>query len=203
MKDCPICKGRLVEPPNNGICMMVLDGNHVYVCSNDKNHTFQRNMRHPWNKLWHNPQASDTNMNFKCDEYTWNEAGWTKEAYVKLRTLQEMSEEELFHIVNLTTGGYFNSKFSKEQIEVECGGHGNRRRVVWIMNTEDHDEYHFFEITSETKQCSWRWNCGSTFEKPEHFKGSWYKTYIIHSQNVAKIVDYCDEVGLDVRNTLR
>jgi hypothetical protein len=141
------------------------------------------------------------------------------------RSIKEMTYEELCHIANIATGGYFNSQWAKEHEEVEVGGYGWRRRVEWTQNTEGYDEYHYFEITGENKGDGWHWHCKSTIENKPYVtlpegedinsdklylkainapKGpNWSKGHIVNTLNPHKIVDYCRERGLDIENTLR
>lgn len=128
-----------------------------------------------------------------------------------MRSIKEMTYEELCHIANIATGGYFNSEWTKEHKEVEVGGYGWRRKVEWIQNTEGYNEYHYFEITGESKGNGWQWHCKSTtkYDIPTYIspwyikKPSWVDGHIINTLNPHKIVDYCREQGLDIENTLR
>lgn len=120
------------------------------------------------------------------------------------RTIKEMTYEELCHIANLATGGYFNSEFSRGHKEVEVGGYGWRRRVEWTQNTEGYDEYHYFEITGENKNNGWQWHCKSTSEYSISYEEPMFKKgHLINTLNPHKIVDYCREKGLDIENKMR
>lgn len=133
------------------------------------------------------------------------------------RSIKEMTYEELCHIANIATGGYFNSEWARDHKEVEVGGYGWRRRVEWIQNTDRYDEYHYFEITGENKGNGWQWHCKATDKrKGEGFnhpfggkiKGyentpDWMRGHIVNTLNPHRIVDYCREQGLDIENTLR
>ena len=123
------------------------------------------------------------------------------------RSIKDMTYDELCHIANIATGGYFNSEWSRDHKEVEVGGYGWRRRVEWIQNTEGYDAYHYFEITGENKGRGWEWHSRvatkiSLFgDKPDWY--SQHTSYIVNTLNPHKIVDYCREQGLDIENTLR
>jgi hypothetical protein len=118
-----------------------------------------------------------------------------------LRTLDKMTEEELFYITNLATGGYFNGEWSKDRKEVECGGYNRRRRIEWTMNLEGYDEYHYFEISSENKTLSWQWHCKSTYTLSKLYgTPNWCESNTINVLDMAGIVDYCDKQKLDIRN---
>ena len=124
---------------------------------------------------------------------------------IKTRSIKDMTEEELFHIADIATGGWFTSEFSREHKEVETGGYGWRRRIEWIQNTERYDEYHYFEITGEYRGDSWSWHCKSTYEMSEMYPDTpnWGKGHLINTLNPMRIVDYCREQGLDIENKHR
>jgi len=136
------------------------------------------------------------------------------EVIIETRSIKDMTYEELCHIANIATGGYFTSEFSRDHKEVEVGGYGWRRRVEWIQSTEHYDEFHFFVITGEYKGNSWSWHCKSTFELEgqTEFLGNvidgsgepnWLIGNLINTVNPMKIVDYCREIGLDIENKHR
>jgi len=124
---------------------------------------------------------------------------------IKTRSIKDMTEEELFHIANIATGGYFTSDVSREHKEVETGGYGWRRRIEWIQNSERYDEYHYFEITGEYRGKSWAWHCKATDEMGTMYpdQPNWGKGHLINTLNPMKIVDYCREQGLDIENEHR
>lgn len=128
-----------------------------------------------------------------------------EEVLIEERSIKDMTYDELCHIANIATGGYFTSTASREHKEVEVGGYGWRRRVEWIQNTERYDEYHYFEITGEYKGDSWAWHCKSTYDMSEMYpdQPNWGKGYLINTLNPMKIVDYCREIGLDIENKHR
>lgn len=104
--------------------------------------------------------------------------------------IKTLTEEHLFNIANIATGGYFKSQFSSEQKEVETGGYGLRRKVEWIFEGEKH----YFEISAEDKNSGWNW-------------GSWCidgvnKKHFVKCVDPVAIVDYCDEHGIDCRNSI-
>lgn len=137
------------------------------------------------------------------------------------RSIKEMTYEELCHIANIATGGYFSSESSRDHKEVEVGGYGWRRRVEWKQTVNEYrgiDEYHYFEITGENKGDGWQWHCKTTIkdigEGLPHpliggiFKGrpntpDWARGHLVNTLNPHRIVDYCREQGLDIENTLR
>jgi len=143
----------------------------------------------------------------------WSPPMWTpplsenlEPIYSPKRSIKEMTYDELCHIANIATGGYFNSQWAKDHKEIEVGGYGWRRRVEWIQNTEGYDEYHYFEITGENKGNGWQWHCKTTdqHESPMNIdKPYWGAGHIINTLNPHHIVDYCREQGLDIENTLR
>ena len=108
--------------------------------------------------------------------------------------VKDLSKENLFHIANLATGGYFNSDVSREHEEVEVGGYEKRRRVYWIQNTEYYDEEHYFEISSENSD-GWAWHCQSKVVSPGDTKWHLINTIAPH-----KIVDYLRDNGFNIEN---
>lgn len=114
-----------------------------------------------------------------------------------MRELKDITFNELSALANLATAGYLNSKFSRNLEEQEVGGYGKRKRITWIMNVEGYDEYHYFEISSESKNC-WTFHCkvgtnlDSVTKKPKY-------EHMIIIQNVSKIIDYCrnNNMGID------
>jgi hypothetical protein len=136
------------------------------------------------------------------------------------RSIKEMTYDELCHIANIATGGYFNSEWSRDHKEVEVGGYGWRRRVEWTQNTEGYDEYHYFEITGENKGNGWQWHCKVTDKMNQIFyelngeqrvkmepafgaQPPFGNSHTVNTLNPHQIVDYCREQGLDIENTLR
>lgn len=106
----------------------------------------------------------------------------------KLRSIKEMTQEELFHITDLATGNNFNAPWASKQREVETGGYGLRRLVEWEMDGEKHD----FTISSPERGHPWTIFCSSEYS-PGDMRG-------VIIQNVSKIVDYCVCNNLDIRN---
>ena len=136
------------------------------------------------------------------------------------RSIKEMTYEELCHIADIATGGYFNSQWSRDHKEVEVGGYGWRRRVEWTMNTDGIDDYHYFEITGENKGNGWQWHCmvtttlsqairktdeGDRVDTFPNFstKSPFVESHIVNTLNPHRIVDYCREQGLDIENEHR
>ena len=103
-----------------------------------------------------------------------------------MKKLIEISEKQLFDIANIATGNYFLSNFSSKQKEVETGG--RRRKVEWEID----DEKHTFEISSDIYQGGWYWWARNIDKEG--------KKHSVNCLNPAKIVDYCDENNLNIRN---
>jgi len=102
--------------------------------------------------------------------------------------IKSLTQEHLFEIANISTGGDFKSEFASKQKEIETGGYGRRRLVKW----EKDNEINYFEISAEVKDRGWHWY-------------SWVidrdgKRHDVHCLNFAKVIDYCDMNGIDVRN---
>ena len=118
-----------------------------------------------------------------------------------MRTIKDIKTEELYDLADLLTAGYFNGPWSKEKKEVEVGGYGLRRRIEWIMNLEGYDEYHYVEISAESKNLSWSFSSkggiqiDSMTNKPR-FENN------INICNIAKVVDYCRERNLNIDNVV-
>jgi hypothetical protein len=123
-----------------------------------------------------------------------------------MRDIEKMTKEELFELANIATDGNLKSERSREVKEVEVGGYGKRRRVIWInkpYETGASDEYNSFEITAEYGPWSWLCEVGLL---EEHWIRESYWTidnkvaYKVNSCNPSGIVDYCDENKLNIRN---
>jgi len=117
-------------------------------------------------------------------------------------TIKDLTEEHLFAIANIATADYFNAPQSREHKEVEVGGYGKRRRVIWISNREGYDEYNSFTITSEYGAASW--SCEVSTNLTDWTRGdNWNidnkQAYKVNSCNPAGIIDYCDKHGIKVR----
>ena len=111
-----------------------------------------------------------------------------------MKTIKDLTQEDLFHIANLATGGYFDSDVSREREEVEVGGYGKRRRVQWIMNMEGYDEDKYFEITSENSD-GWAWEC-----QGKVISGGATRWHLINTITPHRIVDYLRERGFNIEN---
>ena len=117
--------------------------------------------------------------------------------------IKKLTEEHLFEIANIATGGYFKSQWSKSHKEVEVGGYGKRRRVVWIQNTEGYDEYHAFELTAEHGARNWSSEVSlkeSDWDKESYWVIDSKDSYKVNCVNPSGVIDYCDNNGIDVRN---
>jgi len=110
------------------------------------------------------------------------------------RTLKQMTSEELFSIADIATGGYFTSNISSNQQKVEHASR-NQRGVKWTQKEENGIIEHFsFYITAHSG-CGWAWYC---VQYVNDNNGSSID-HIITCLSPAKIVDFCDTHGLDVR----
>lgn len=111
--------------------------------------------------------------------------------------IKDLNIEQLFHLVGLATGGHFDSSWSYGKKEVETGGYGKRRRVIWIMELEGREEYHAFEITNESG--CWAWHCESSMKKSDYDKGGyWSSARLINTLNPVGIVDYLRKEGFTI-----
>ena len=118
-----------------------------------------------------------------------------------MKALNELKTEELFEMANIATNGYFNGQWSRDKKEVQTGGYGLRRRVEWIMNLEGYDEYHFFEVSAEAKNSSWRFSCKGGTEIDSVTKKPKFENHI-NVCNITELVDYCRFNNIDIKNTL-
>ena len=118
---------------------------------------------------------------------------------MKKRTIDKLTLEEFKHLTNLATGNYFSGDWTKDVKEVEVGGYGKRRRLQFTMNLEGYDEYHYLEISSESKNKPWVFSCNSSYELNKRGEPINYQGNII-IQNITKIVDYCRKQNLDIDN---
>ena len=114
-----------------------------------------------------------------------------------MKTIKDISEQDLINISEIATGGWSTSEYSRDLKEVETGGYGLRRRVEWIQNTERYDEYHYFEISAESKDRSWYWYSGSGCELDSYGRPKYESVRPI---DMARVVDYCDENNINIRN---
>lgn len=108
----------------------------------------------------------------------------------KFISIYDLSEEHLFNIANIATGGYFKSSTAKNHKEVETGGYGRRRQVIWEQDGEDSTYY--FEINASGRNNAWNW-----YSWEIDISG---KKYEINTVDTALVVDYCDSHGIDLRN---
>jgi len=118
-----------------------------------------------------------------------------------MREIKEMTFEELCDIANLITAGYFDGQWSRDKKEVEVGGYGLRRRVEWIMNLEGYDQYHYVEVSAESKNLSWSFSSNST-TRLDSVSGKPAWCGAINICNIAKVVGYCRERELDIDNSV-
>lgn len=116
-----------------------------------------------------------------------------------MRTIKEITKDELFEIADLITAGYFSDDWSREKKEVETGGYGKRRRVEWVMNTEGYDEFHCMEVSAESKNLSWSFSCKAGVEMDSVTKKPRYENHV-NICNIAKVVDYCRSKNIDIDN---
>mgnify|MGYP003463026002 CR=1 FL=1 len=102
--------------------------------------------------------------------------------------ITNLTQEHIFNIANIATGGYFKSDLSSSQKENQVGGYGRRRQVEWIMDGEKH----FFELNGSDKSKGWNWY-------------SWTIDSYSNKQNIncidnPSVVDYCDKNNINIRN---
>ena len=60
--------------------------------------------------------------------------------------IKELTNEHLFNITNIATGGYFNSEMSSDKQEIETGGYGDAADWVDCRNTYTVPESHAPEL---------------------------------------------------------
>lgn len=100
----------------------------------------------------------------------------------------QLTKEHLFEIANISTGGYFKSKYASKQCEIETGGYGRRRLVKWFKD----GNIHYFEINGEAKDRGWHWYAWEI--------DSDGNKHDVHCLNFPAVVDYCNDNGIDIRN---
>lgn len=109
--------------------------------------------------------------------------------------ISNLTIEHLFEIANIATDNALKRGINPR--EIETGGYGSRRKVSWI-NSEDKLSY-FFEIDSKNiigcVDSGWDWNSYVIKNNSEK--------EVISTIEPAKIIDYCDLHGIDVRNKTR
>lgn len=102
--------------------------------------------------------------------------------------IKTLTEEHLFEIVNISTGGYFKSEFASKKKEIETGGYGRRRLVKWKLD----GEVNYFEISGEDKTKGWYWYAWVIDANGERHN--------THCLNFSAVVDYCDKNSINIRN---
>jgi hypothetical protein len=111
-----------------------------------------------------------------------------------MKEIKDLTQENLYHIANLATGGYFNSDVSREHKEVEVGGYGKRKRVEWIQNAEGYDEDHYFEISSENSD-GWAWHC-----QTKVISGGATRWHTVNTIAPHRIVDWLRNNEFNIKN---
>lgn len=83
---CPICGGKLFSTTSHHL---VMDGNTVYHCDQEDDHTFWRNARDTGDVLYLNEMANESNFDYEV-EYTKNESGIWEATETKTYTMAEI-----------------------------------------------------------------------------------------------------------------
>jgi hypothetical protein len=108
-----------------------------------------------------------------------------------MKEVKDLTQDDLFHLADLATGGYFDSQWSKDRLEVEVGGYNKRRRVEWVMTNDGPDEKNYFEITSEGSD-GWAWECQADYGNG--------KFHLVNTLAPHRLVDYLREQGFNIEN---
>ena len=58
-----------------------------------------------------------------------------------MKEIKDLTQGDLFHLANLATGGHFNRPWSTDRKEVEVGGYGKRRRIEWVMDGDEPNNF--------------------------------------------------------------
>lgn len=85
---CPICGGKLFSSNSHHL---VMDGNTVYHCDQQDDHTFWRNARDTGHILYLNEMADESNFDWEV-EYRKNDAGEWEVKTTKTYSLAEIKE---------------------------------------------------------------------------------------------------------------
>ena len=107
-----------------------------------------------------------------------------------MKEVKDLTQGDLSHLANLATGGYFDSQWSKNRLEVEVGGYGKRKRIEWVMTNDGPDETNSFEISSEGSD-GWAWNCQVKVD------GKWQ---LVNTLAPHRLVDYLRENDFNIEN---
>jgi len=105
-----------------------------------------------------------------------------------MKTIKDLTIEDIIELGNFATNGYLKSSFCKEILEVEVGGYGKRRRIEYIFNDSSYGyTKQYFEIDSDNR--CWHFYCG------EH--GVHGVTIL---SNIDKIIHYCITNNINYTN---